>query len=246
MPTGILMLLDRLARLHACYWERSGLQNPALGLMGTREALRLVAPAMIAGRLAEGDAHPYLPLAAAGWEAFFRLAPAEASATLRAALVHPEPFVAAIRRLPATLVHGDVWGPNLAWLPPTRIAPRAGRRLLLLDWALSLFGPATYDPLWLCGTWHALDPVRVLAVYRARLNLRLAARGIRVLPTVWRAMVDAGYLRTALTCGEALGRTAAEAPAGMRRRRAEVRVRWWAARAARAARRLASESSAQS
>jgi len=57
-------------------------------------------------------------------------------------------------------------------------------------------------------------------------------------PATWRALADAGYLRTALTCGEALARTAAEAAPGLAQRQAEARVRWWARRAALAARRL--------
>jgi hypothetical protein len=114
-----------------------------------------------------------------------------------------------------------------------------GRRLLLLDWALATAGPATYDPLSLCGAWHTLDPVRLLAVYRARLNRYLGARGITLSRETWQALVDAGYLRTALTCGEAFGRAAALAPAGTPRQRAEERVRWWAGRAMQAARRLA-------
>src|SRR5207302_5979337 len=108
-------------------------------------------------------------------------------------------------------------------------------RLLLLDWALAQAGPATYDPLWLCGGWHALDPRRVLACYRMLLERRLRARGVSLGPSTWLALADAGYLRTALSCGEAFGRAAEEAPAGRARLVAEARVRWWAERAARAA-----------
>jgi hypothetical protein len=140
--------------------------------------------------------------------------------------------------LPQTLVHGDVWGPNLGWLPPTTNAPRRERRLLLLDWALALTGPATYDPLWLCGGWHTLDPQRVLACYRMFLERHLRARGVSLSRAIWLALVDAGYLRTVGACGEAFGRAATEAPAGRARVVAEARVRWWAGRAVQAADRL--------
>lgn len=238
LPASVRRLLDALARLHARYWLDPRLSDPALGLMPARAALLLTSPESVARRLASGDDTPYLRLAAIGWEAFFRLAPAEDAATLRAALADPAPYVAAIEALPWTLVHGDVWGPNLGFLPATHGAPRVGPRVLLLDWALATAGPATYDPLWLCGNWHALDPVRVLAAYRARLARHLAARGSVLAPATWHALADAGYLRTALTCGEALARTAAEAAPGLARRQAEARVRWWARRAALAARRL--------
>lgn len=238
LPRELRRLLDILAKLHARYWQDTRLDDPSLGLMPARAALLLVSPEMIAARIAEGDSTPYLPLASAGWDAFFRLAPSAAGERLRAICAAPERYVAAIRALPATLVHGDVWGPNLGWIPATHAAPRRGTRLLLLDWALSTAGPATYDPLWLCGTWHALNPTRVLAYYRARLDVHLRARGLAISPATWRALADAGYLRTILTCGEALARTAAMAAPGEARHRAEAHVRWWALRAARAAERL--------
>lgn len=229
LPRLVLAILDRLAELHARFWCDPRLRDPALGLISTADALLLAAPERIQARMASGDRNPYLPLAAAGWEAFFHLADPADAAALRAVFRDPAPVVATIDELPWTLVHGDVWGPNLGWLPPARrAAPRSGSRLLLLDWALATAGPCTYDPLWLCGAWHALDPRRVLAAYRARLERRLCARGIALPPATWRALVAAGYLRTALTCGEALGRAATEAPPGIARRRAEERVRWWA------------------
>src|SRR5262249_18645578 len=197
-----------------------------------------LSPERIAARIVAGDTAPYLSLASAGWDAFFRLAPRAAAETLQGVLKAPERCVAVIEQLPWTLVHGDLWGPNLGWLPPARRSSRTGQRLLLLDWALATAGPVTYDPLWLCGTWHGWNPVPVLAFYRARLNRRLRARGIALTPSTWQLLADAGYLRTTLTCGEALGRAAEETPAGASQQRAEARVRWWAERAARAAERL--------
>lgn len=238
MPRTVVALVRRIARLHARYWNDPRLSDPALGLVSDRDALMLTSPAAIEARIATGDPTPYLALARAGWERFFALADSTDAALLRGVLADPAPVLAAVERLPRTLVHGDLWGPNLGWLSPGRRAPRYGSRLLLLDWALATAGPCTYDPLWLCGTWHALEPVRVLAAYRAALSRSLAARDIRLPAPLWCALADAGYLRTALTCGEALGRTAAEAPAGAARAQAEVRVRWWARRAATGARRL--------
>ena len=238
LPQIVAALLDAMAHLHAHHWQDSRLDDPALSLMPLDAALLLLSPQTIAVARASGDTNFYLPMALAGWDAFFRFAHPGDAETLRAVLREPDRWLASIAALPKTLVHGDIWGPNLGTLPSTRSAPRRGRRLLLLDWALALAGPATFDPLWLCGTWHALDPVRTLAAYRARLQRHLAARGIVLSPTTWLALADAGYLRTTLTCGEALGRTAAESPPGASRRDAEARVRWWARRAALAAHRL--------
>ncbi|PWT78337.1 MAG: hypothetical protein C5B60_01300 [Chloroflexi bacterium] len=241
LPPVVLTVLRNLAQLHVAYWEAPQLDDSATGLMTARDALLVLAPSALAARLAEGDPSPYLPVALAGWKAFFAMAaPGDAEALTR--IYHaPESVIPAIAALPGTLVHGDVWGPNLGLLPPGRQAPRTGRRLLLLDWELATEAPPTYDVLWLCGTWHALHPPKLLAAYRAQLERRLAAHGIPLTSGTWRGMVDAGYLRTALTCGEALARSAVQAPAGALRRRMEARVRWWAARAATAAHRLIRE-----
>jgi hypothetical protein len=238
LPLSVIALLDRLATLHARCWQDARLREPALGLMSARDALALDSPENVRARRAAGDTNLYLALAERGWDAFFRLAPTRAAERLHAIVSDPEPIVRAIAALPQTLVHGDVWGPNLGWLPPTYHSPRHRRQLLLLDWALALAGPATYDPLWLCGGWHALDPRRVLACYRLYLERRLRARGIHLPLGVWLSLVDAGYLRTTLTSGEAFGRAADEAPAGHARSVAEARVRWWTERAALAADRL--------
>jgi len=238
LPLSVVTLLDRLAALHARYWLDERLDDPTFGLMSPRDALLLISPGNVRTRLAIGDANPYLPLAEHGWDKFFRLAPPTAAERLRVIFADPEPIARVIAALPKTLVHGDVWGPNLGWLPPNNSAPRRRKRLLLLDWALALAGPATYDPLWLCGGWHALDPLRVLACYRVFLERHLRARDVSLPTTTWLALVDAGYLRTTLTCGEAFGRAAEEAPAGHARSVAEARVRWWAERAAQAAYRL--------
>jgi hypothetical protein len=238
LTSDVLALLDRLAQLHARFWDDERLRDPALQLLSVREALLLMAPERIAHHIERGNPAPYLRLAAAGWERFFELARPDDAATLRAALGMPESWVQTISALPATLVHGDVWPPNLGWLPGTRVAPRRRRQALLLDWELATAGPATYDPLWLCGTWHALNPDHVLAAYRARLERHLAARGRRLTSATWQALADAGYLRTVLACGEAFG-WSAERARGAARRRAVARARWWAQRGAQAARRLA-------
>ncbi|HLY32408.1 MAG TPA: hypothetical protein VKQ36_15370 [Ktedonobacterales bacterium] len=240
-PQLIARLLDHLARLHARFWEDPRLRDntPEYALLTPlHSTLLLMAPQTIADRLALGDANPYLPLARRGWEAFFHLAPPADANVLRAVLADPTLWLRAIAALPRTLIHGDVWGPNMGWAHATHSAPRTGRRLLLLDWALTATAPATFDPLWLCGAWHAIEPTRLLAAYRAHLIRHLAARGISLTQTQWLALADAGYLRTALTCGEAFGRAAEDAPPGAARQRAETRIRWWAQRASLAARRL--------
>jgi Phosphotransferase enzyme family len=238
LPTTVARILRGLAGMHAAFWEDRRLDDPDAGLMGPRDALLLLAPGRLAALVSDGETAPYIQLALSGWESFFALAAPIDAETLRQAIEAPERILRYLEAVPRTLVHGDVWGPNLGLLPGTRRAPRRGRRLLLLDWALATAGPCTYDVLWLSGTWHDLDPERLLAAYRPRLEHALWTRGQPLLAATWDTLVDAGYLRTALTCGEALARNAMSRDPGAGRRRLEGHVRWWAARAARAARRL--------
>ena len=235
IPSDALAIIDRLAKMHARYWNDPRLDDPTLGLMSPENALLVTGPLGVAARLVVGDALSYLPVSAESWQTFFELAGEVATQRFQAIMNEPERITRAINQLPRTLVHGDVWGPNLGWLPG---GDGNRKSLLLLDWALALAGPATYDPLWLASTWLAVDPSRILAVYRARLTRALRIRGKSLDGATWLALADAGYLRTVLTCGEAMARAAITAPAGVGRHMARARLRWWIERALRAAVRL--------
>lgn len=229
-------IVTELARMHARFWEYPCLRDPAVGLMRTTDAMLFLSPQVVTAQRASGQTNPYLPLAEQGWATFFEVVPPTARATLVRVFADPSPWLRQIDSLPRTLVHGDVWGPNLGVLPAGRGKPA---RLLLLDWALTTAGPATWDVLWLCGTWQGLSPVRTLALYRARLRHEFGKHGIAFKDATWRLLVEAGYLRTTLTCGEAFGQAVHHARSAPQRNRAVARARWWGARAALAAERLA-------
>jgi hypothetical protein len=235
LPPSAVALVERLALLHARFWNDPRLDDSALGLMSAERALLVTGALGVAERLLAGDPLPYLTIADESWRDFFTLAGDAASARFRAIMAEPERIARVINRLPRTLVHGDVWGPNMGWLPARDGAPR---RLLLLDWALALAGPAPYDILWQCGIWPTVSPARLLAFYHARLARALRARGRRLDDATWLALADAGYLRTMLTGGEGMARLALTAPAGIARTSALGWLRWWISRALRAADRL--------
>ena len=235
LPASALALAERLAQLHARYWNDPRLGDPALGLMSPERALLVTGPLGVAERLLAGDPLPYLTIADESWRDFFMLAGDTASRRFRAIMEEPGHIARAINRLPRTLVHGDVWGPNMGWLPAREGAPP---RLLLFDWALALAGPGPYDILWQCGIWPTVSPTRLLAFYRSRLARALRARGRRLDDATWLALADAGYLRTVLTCGEGMARLSLTAPAGTARSRALGWLSWWIKRALRAAARL--------
>ena len=235
LPPTAVALAERLAQLHARYWNDPRLDDPALGLMSAERALLVTGPLGVAERLMAGDTLPYLVIADQSWRDFFTLAGDAASARFWAIMAEPGRMARIISSLPQTLVHGDVWGPNMGWLSAGGGEPR---RLLLLDWALSLAGPAPYDILWQCGIWPTVNPVRLLAIYHAHLARALRARGQRLNASTWLALADAGYLRTVLTCGEGMARLALSAPHGRTRSSMLGWLRWWVGRALRAADRL--------
>jgi hypothetical protein len=141
LPAMVVDTLDALTDLHARFWESSALDDPRLGLVSLHDTLLWLAPDAIEAAIVSGLTDSYLWLARRGWEAFFRLAAPDDAATLQATLAQPQRALAAIACLPRTLIHGDVWGPNLGRLPPTHRAPRMGARVLLLDWALVAAAP---------------------------------------------------------------------------------------------------------
>lgn len=239
-PPLILDTLDALAEMHARFWNAPELDDPRLGLASLRDSLLWLSPAAVEHAIHAGHQEPYLWLAQRGWTAFFRLIAPEDAATLVATLSAPDLTLAAIARLPRTLIHGDVWGPNLGRLAPTHRAPRKGGRALLIDWALIAAAPGIWDPLAMCGAWHTLRPTTLLATYRARLTRRLAARGVSLTAEVWRPLVASAYLRAALTTGEAFARAVEDAPSVITRSHALARLRWWARRGAAGARLLES------
>jgi hypothetical protein len=238
LPESVRKTLDALARLHARFWEAPELDDRRLGLTSLRDTLLWLGPDAIQAAIAAGIGEPYLELARRGWQAFFDCIAPEDSAALRATLAQPQSVLAALGRLPHTLIHGDVWGPNLGRLPHGRTLRGPGAQVLLIDWALTAAAPATWDLLGLFGAWHGLSPDTLFAAYRERLTKRLRARQIALSPPTWRLLRAAAYLRGALTLGEAYGRAVGEARDPISRRKAIARARWWSSRGARAARLL--------
>ncbi|HEX5547329.1 MAG TPA: hypothetical protein VFX24_07965, partial [Ktedonobacterales bacterium] len=103
VPDDALAIVDRLARMHARYWNDSRLDDPAMGLMSPERALLVTGPLGVAARLAAGDALPYLPTSAESWQTFFDLAGEAAARRFQAILHEPERITHAINTLPRTL-----------------------------------------------------------------------------------------------------------------------------------------------
>jgi hypothetical protein len=187
-------IVDRLAALHAAFWEA-----PELGagdwLASPADALLALTPprleAAMAGVRASRDG--YAAHALAMWSQLPRFIGRDDAVAIQRLIAEPEPVLAALRAAPATLTHGDAWLANLG--------ERDGR-LIMLDWALCTAGPATFDSLWLANTWRALDPDFALARHRDA----LARRGVAAVgdDDAWELLCDLGWIRATLMGLEAL------------------------------------------
>ncbi|HEY7125340.1 MAG TPA: phosphotransferase [Ktedonobacterales bacterium] len=228
-PGQQMLTLDHLARLHAHYWNDVRLSNMFLGLASPHRALLLLSPESIAVQRATGDTHPYLAAAQSGWEAFFKHALPEPARRIQRVLNAPDRFLASAAAMPATLVHGDVWPPNMGLWPGERgtRGQREGNKTLLIDWALAAAGPASYDLFWLLFYWRKVDTRRALLTYRQRLTKHLARRGIRLSAAEWSMLVDLGVVRTVLTCGETMGQAIILATNDASRARAIALLHQW-------------------
>jgi aminoglycoside phosphotransferase (APT) family kinase protein len=176
-----------------------------------------------------------LPVSQARWEAFFAHGPTAALNTIQRVFDAPAALLADAAAVPATLVHGDAWPPNMGMLPGERgmRGRHAGRQTILIDWALATAGPASFDPFWLLVAWKRVDTRLGLLYYRDRLNHHLARRGIALGATQWQVMLDLGAVRTVLTCGESMGQAVLYASNPAQRARTTQALAWWVTWAAR-------------
>ncbi len=214
----VTRILDRLAAMHAVYWDAptlrstSWLTTPADAmLMLTSE--RLASPDSIVPR--------YIEEAIEMWSHLWSLIDPADAAVLQGTLKHPTDLLAALDRAPATLAHGDAWLANFG--------ERSGQ-LILLDWALATAGPATFDSLWLANTWRTLDPDRILTEHREAL-LKYGVTSIRDDAT-WELLADLGWIRAVFMGVESLVRDVLKRGSAIPYTEAFNRLRFWCNRAA--------------
>jgi hypothetical protein len=230
IPPGLWkQYLDHLARLHAHYWQDARLKDERFALASVEQTLLMLAPATIRALLDAGESHPYLPISQAGWEAFFTYGPSAALNKIQRVLDAPAAFLADAAAAPATLLHGDTWPPNMGVLPgeSRREGGRPGNRTILIDWALTTAGPASFDPFWLLFAWRTVDTRRAMLYYRQCLSQHLARRGVALSAAQWRLLVDLAVVRTVLTCGESMGQDVLFARNVGRRASAIEALAWW-------------------
>ena len=129
-PEQARTMLSAVADLHA------GFQGSAPeGLTPLSTVLGLFEPKRTR-RFAD---EPLVDLSLRGWEYWPEVAPGEVGDRVLELAQDTAPLVAAARRLPATLLHGDLATVNMAFEPDH---PGC---LTLIDWGLATAGPAAFD-----------------------------------------------------------------------------------------------------
>jgi hypothetical protein len=213
--------IGAMATLHAHPWTGPDLDGPWCPL---RERLLLLSRPAAEGYRAEGN--PVGERFLTGWDAFDAAAPPDARRLIADLSDDVAPLLAALARLPATLIHGDLKLANVGFAPDGRIA--------FIDWQMVTVAPVAVELGWFLvanAPSLPIGPEAVLERYWAALD---AAGGGPVMGD--RAtQVDLAILVGLLLRGWRKGLDAgaqARFPSG---ERATDDLAWWSARAVEAA-----------
>ena len=190
IPTSLLdSVLAAVARLHFI-----GRRLPAQGSVPwcpLPERILLLARPAAEGYRVEGN--PVGARFLAGWDAFDRLAPAGARVLVQGLADDPQPLLAALGKLPSTMLHGDLKLSNVASMPDG---------IALIDWQMAAFAPIAVELGWFLVSNVAQlpeGPPAILERYRALVESMAAGRGFgdaRLDPGLgdWDAQVDLAIL----------------------------------------------------
>ena len=225
--------LDRVlaatAAIHAFDWAKAdGTGRSGWPWCPIRERVELLTPA--AARRYRSGGLPIGDRFLAGWEAFDALAPAEASDLVAELSADSGPLLAALARLPATGLHGDLKLANVALLPRGRTA--------LIDWQMAAWAPVAVELGWFLVANVAqlrAQPDAVLGRYRAALATAAGDGGEKRVVGDWAAQRDLAILVGLLLRGWRKGLDAAAGgvlPSGAS---AAEDLRWWGEEAVAAA-----------
>jgi hypothetical protein len=169
-PAAHHQLLDHLAELSATFWEPAPAALPDLLPLENRYSA--FGPGSIAVEQELGSRAEVPELARHGWEEFRRRAPREVASLVDALRHDLDPLVLALRRTPATFLHGDWKMGNLGL---------AGARTVLLDWTYPGIGPVCHELTWYLSLNRSRlpEPKETAA---ERLRAALEARGVATAP----------------------------------------------------------------
>ena len=140
--------IGAMAILHTHPWPAVALADgPWCPL---RERVLLLSRPAAEGYRADGN--PVGERFLTGWDAFAAAVPAPARDLIAGLARDPSPLLAALARLPATLIHGDLKLANLGIAPDERIA--------LIDWQMVTVAPVAVELGWFLVSNAPSLPVR--------------------------------------------------------------------------------------
>jgi hypothetical protein len=215
-PALVPVFLDRLARLHAVFWNAQCLGDSRLGLCDPAQLLDQTSLPMV-------EQHRNLSMGVipewvrGGWEVMEELLDSDTFGQMRRLIEDPSSLLDTLSRYPYTLLHGDYRAENLAH-PDRPVA---------FDWQEATRSVMTIDLAWFVKqscVQAAMGPAQAISFYRTCLETYLNQR---VDDTEWQAMVDLGYLVDALrsTCFSAYWYRQTGDPHDRPRLEMEVKVR---------------------
>ena len=233
-------VIEAVARLHAMPWSRVLERNEAADAepppwCPLAERLTLLARPSAAWYAADGN--PVGPRFLAGWDAFDRRAPVAARELIDRLGADPAPLVAALERLPAVGLHGDLKLANVALLPEDRVG--------LIDWQMTMRAPLAVDLGWFLvsnsGSLPA-DPETIVGEYRQALEWDSGrwefpgeTNDFAGLTGDWDAQLDLTWIVGLLLRGWRKGLDAEGGAVLASRKTAADDLAWWSARAVEAA-----------
>jgi hypothetical protein len=215
-PDLVPVFLDRLARLHAAFWNDPHLPDPRLGLCDVTRLLDSTSLAMT--RNQPESSRGVLPdWITGGWEVMEELLDADVFEKLSRLSRNPLPLIAALNRYPHTLLHGDYRAENMGH----------SDQPVIIDWQEATFSLMTIDLAWFVKHDYVSDTLgqeSAIGYYRTRLETYLDRHFD---DAEWQAMIDLGYLMDALraTCFSAYWYKHTDDPNDRSRLEMEVTVR---------------------
>jgi len=189
--TLVPVFLDRLARLHATFWNDHRLVDASLGLCTPNQLIDQTS--LPATRKLNGQSMGVLPdWIKGGWEVMETLLDRDVFAQMQILADNPQPLIKALSRNPHTLLHGDYRTENLAY----------NDHPVALDWQEATSSLMTIDLAWFVKDRCVLEAVGIkqaIHYYRERLEKYLNKR---FNDEEWQVMLDLGFLVDALrsTC----------------------------------------------
>ena len=223
-----MRFLDALAALHATFWERPEIVDPAVGFCDPWRRYTVLSPAT--GEREADHPNEAIGWIREGWELFWTLADPDVAVMVRCQLDDPTPLCDALARFPRTVVHGDPRPANVG------IVPGSPPRVVLIDW--HLVGPGTpgVDLAWYLSCFEGKTPVSnetMIGWYREALARRL---GSRFDERWWQPQLELSLLGQLVRFGWAHAWDSVLHPSATVRDRTRANLIWWCERAREGAR----------